>query len=441
MATDSPFTIRLYDKSRQWLSNIGAPRALSGSVLQHAAGSFQLTLDPDDPNLDDVMAKGARIAIDYLGAPLFTGMRRPISGSLSTDGPVQCTIQGDRRLLDNTLALVVPSGPILPTTISGTSAGRLAQAVQTDVAGADGTAQGQTGYMVWPAGVSSAEAAIKYILSANLGRAYEPVTVAPNQNRGGDARAAGILPQVRMATLAEAVQPILDWSGLTLTAVRSLQGVVVVDVSEPEPWPGSFTVASGVVTGGTWSLTPPSATRMILGGPGQDAARAFWQVNDATGLEDEYGDRIEVFRDATGANLTWPEGLDQTLQVAKYYLLRSDVTDANKALFRAYMNAAGADGLDDGAALTSISATLAETDEFHFGGTDGLQLGDELTVTAASGVDFTDVVTEAQFAYTADAGLVVKPMLGDATTNNPGRAQARLISRLFAAQRRMARNR
>lgn len=440
MATESPFVIRVYDKARQWQGNIGAPQALSGSILQHAAGSFQLTLDPADPMLDDVMAKGSRIAIDYLDAPLFSGMRRPFSGALTSDGNVQCTIEGDRRVLNNHMALVVPTSPLLPTSISGTGPARLAQAVQTDAAGASGTVQGQTGYMVWPAEVSTAEAAIKYILGANLGRAFEPTTIKPNLNRGGDARAAGVLPQVRMAKLSEAIQPILDWSGLTLVALRSVLGTIEIDVREPEVWPGRFSVDSGVVTGGSWSIAPPSATRVILGGPGQDAARAFWQVNDQTGLEAEYGDSIEVFKDATGATLTWPQSLDQVQQVAKYYLLRTDVTAANKALFRAYLDQAGRDALADGAALTSIAATLSETEDFHALGLDGIQLGDEMTVTAANGVDFPDVVTEVKVAYTAADGVKVTPILGD-LSDSPDRTQARLIARLFAAMRRQAQNR
>lgn len=440
MATESPFTIRVYDKTRAWIGNIGAPEALTGSVLQHGPGSFQLTLREDEPYLDDVMAKGARIAIDYLDAPLFSGMRRGISGGLVRGTSPQCTIQGDRRLADNHLALVVPGAPLAPTSTSGSGSARLGQSVQVDTLGPAGTVDGQDGYMAWPSNLSAAESLVKWVLGQNLVRSREPVTIAPDQGRGGNARAAGVLPQVRMAKLSEAIQPILDWSGLTLTARRNAAGTVVMDVHESEPWPGEFTVASGVVTDGSWSIAPPTATRAILGGPGQDAARAFWQVNDATGLEDEYGDSIEVFKDATGATLQWPQGLDQTLQVAKYYLLRADVSDANKALFRAYLNTAGLGALEDGAPLTSIAATLAETGDFHYGGQDGVQLGDEVTVVAATGVPFTDVVTEAQFSYTSSNGLTVKPILGD-LTDNPDRKQARLIARLFAAQRRMARNR
>lgn len=442
MATDSPFLIRVYDKSRQWQGNIGAPEALTGSVLRHGAGSFQLTLDPAEEYLDVVMAKGSRIAIDYLGVPLFTGMRRGLTGPLVTAGDAgsspTCTIQGDRRVLDNHLALVAPSGPIMPTALSGD--GALAQAVQTGAAGAAGTIVGQGGYMTWPGNLSSAESLVKWVLAANLGRAYEPVTIKPDKGRGGNARAAGILPLVRMASLTEAIQPILDWSGLVVTALRNEAGTIEIDVHEPDLWPGTFTAESGVLTDGTWSVAPPTTTRVIVGGPGQDAARAFYQLNDATGLEAEYGDSIETFRDATGAQLTWPQNLAQTLQVAKFYLLRTDVTQADKDTFVAYLRAAGADGLADGLPLTSITASLSESEDFRYGGPDGLQLGDEVTVQATSGAEFTDVVTEAKFSYTASGGLSVTPILGD-LTDRPERKQANLIARLFAAQRRMARNR
>jgi hypothetical protein len=430
--------IRVYDKSGGWVGNIGAPESVKGSVLQHAPGSFQLALRENEPYLDAVMTPGARVAIDLRGAPLFSGMRRPISGGLVVGDSPTCTIQGDRRLLDNHLALVVPGGPLAPTATSG--AGRFGQAAQVDDLGPAGTVVGQGGYMQWPSSLSSAESLVKWLLSQNLVRSREPVVIATDQGRGGNARAAGVLPQVRMDKLSEAIQPLLDWSGLTLTALRDRSGMVVVDVRESFAWPAAFTVESGVVVDGSWSITPPSATRIILGGPGQDAARAFWQVNDATGLEDEYGDSIEVFKDATGATLTWPQSLDQSLQVAKYYLLRSDVSEGNKALFRSYLDEAARGALADGAPLTSIAAELAETDQFHYGGAQGVLLGDELTVTAASGVDFHDVVTEAAISYTASEGLTVDTKLGD-LTDNPDRKQARLIARLFAAQRRAARNR
>jgi hypothetical protein len=430
--------IRVYDKTGGWIGNVGAPESVKGSVLQHGPGSFQLTLRENEPYLDAIMTPGARIAMDLRGAPLFSGMRRPIGNGLVVGGSPTCTIQGDRRLLDNHLALVVPGGPLAPTSTSG--AGRLGQAVVTDAAGPDGTVVGQGGYMQWPAELSTAESLVKWLLTQNLVRSREPVVIAPDQGRGGDARAAGVLPQVRMDKLSEAIQPLLDWSGLTLTALRNRSGLVVVEVRESFAWPAAFTVESGVVVDGSWTITPPSATRVILGGPGEDAARAFWQVNDATGLEDEYGDSIEVFKDATGATLTWPQSLDQSLQVAKYYLLRTDVTEANKTLFRAYLDEAARGALVDGLPVTSIAAELAETDQFHFGGQQGVLLGDELTVTAASGVDFHDVATEAEVTYTASEGLAVKTKLGD-LSDSPDRKQARLIARLFAAQRRMARNR
>lgn len=434
---DNPFEIRVYTKTREWVGNIGSPESLAGSVLQHGPGSMKLTLRQDEPYLAAMTAKGARVGIDYLGERLFSGMSRLSAGGLLDQDAPTFTIQGDRRILDNHLALVAPGGAIVPTAISGT--GRLAQSVQVDDVGPAGTIVGQSGYMEWPDSLSSAESLVKWIVGQNLQRAYEPVVVAPDQGRGGNARSAGVLPQVRMAKISEAIQTILDWSGLTLTAVRNRAGTIVIDVRESLAWPAKFTVDSGVVAGGDWSVAPPSATRILIGGPGEDAARAFWQVNAPSALEDEYGDSIEVFKDATGATLQWPQSLAQNLQVAKYYLLRSDVTDRNKALLRAYLNNAGREALADGEAVSSIAADLAETESFHFGGADGVLLGDEVTVTAASGVDFHDVVTEAEFSYTASSGLVVKTKLGD-LTNNPDRKQARLIARLIAAQRRAARN-
>jgi hypothetical protein len=444
VASESPLEIRVYDKRLAWQGNVGQPIALSGSVLEAAPGSFQLTLGQSDPMVDDVLAKGARIGITYRDAPLFSGMRRGLSGSITASGHVQATFQGDRRMLTNTLAIVAHANPISPSSLDGsTPEGRAQAHLQANVPlGPVGTIQGQYGYTVWPVGEGQrpvpAETAVKWLVRVHLvERLGRPVRIAPDLGRGGVVP----LPLLRNPSVAEGVQPILDAAGLILTAVqRPGDEFVTIDVKERDLWPAPLTSAAGVVDGGSWSLNPPSATRAFVGGPGQDAARAFFEVRDATGLEDDYGDVIEVFRDATGANLKWPDTLSDQYRIAKYFLQRPEIPDADKAAFRTYIAAAGDDALSDGAATTSVNAKLAETEQLYYGGADGVQLGDRITVETEGGVLLEDVVTEAEFSYTASKGVSVTPILG-ARKDDPNRMLGTAIVRLAAGQRRIQRER
>lgn len=440
MATESPFTLSVYDKRLQLQGVIGSPVAVAGSVLLHKPGSFQLTLNADDPMVDDVLAKGSRLGIQYRGQPLFSGKRRALSGEITAAGNVQCTFQGDRRELENVLALIAPTNPISPTTLDGSTAAGQAQAPLPPgaVAGAPGTTTNQSSYTLWPDSIDSAEAAVKWLLTVNLiDRVRRPVYIPPSLGRGGQVP----LPNLRNPSLAEGIQGILDASGLQVVAIQKPgDEFVTIDVVQSGTWAAPLTKASGILDGGTYSLTPPTATRILVGGPGENAARAFFELRDKTGLEDEYGDVIEVFRDATGANLKWPDSLATQYKVPAYFMLRTEVPDGDRALFRSYVDEAGTKGLDEGKPTASVSATLSETEQFYFGGTDGIQLGDQVTIVTEGGVSLEDVVTEGEFTYTASGGLEVSPILG-ARRDDPNRRTADAIVRLASGQRSIQRDR
>lgn len=440
MATESPFALTVYDKRLRPVGAIGSPVAVNGSVLLHKPGSFQLVLDPADPMVEDVLAKGSRLGVEYRGQPLFSGKRRALSGGITAAGNVQCTFQGDRRELDNVLALIAPGNPITPTSLDASTAAGQAQAPLPPgtLAPAPGTTGVQAAYTIWPDDLDSAESAIKWLLTTNLvDRVRRPVYIPPSQGRGGQVP----LPNLRNPPLSEAIQSILDASGLQVTAIQKRgDEFVTIDVRQSGVWAAPLTKESGILDDGVWSLTPPTATRMLIGGPGEGAARAFFELRDSTGLEDEYGDVIEVFRDATGANLKWPDSLSAQYKVPAYFLLRNEVPDADKALFRSYINTAGQSGLVEGQPTTSVSATLSETEQFYFGGSDGIQLGDRVTIKTEGGVTLEDVVTEGKFSYTASGGLDVSPILG-ARKDDPNRRIADAIVRLATGQRTIQRDR
>lgn len=446
----NPFTCDVYDKARQWVGRITDPVAIDGSVKHNALGGFQFRIKASDPMTEDILTHGARVGITYRGLRLMSGAVRTPSGSLGAGGDIVFQVQDDWRMLANTIAYVNPLNPLAPTTLE--AAANEAQAWLPggySDAGPDGTTQGQVGYYLWPDGsaasggvvVNTAEAAVKHLIRSNLGnRLGLPITVAADLARGGDARAAGMLPPVRMAKVSEAILPLLNWSGMGLSALQHEgSDVIEFDTYQPNIWPAELTVASGIVSAGTWTLGNPNATRSVVGGPGEGVNRAFWGVSDSTGLEAEYGDIIEVFRDATGATLSWPASLTEAYKVAKYFLLRADIPALDKSKFQAYLIAAGRAGLAEGVPTSSVTATLSETDSFHFGGADGVGLGDRITIKADSGALFTDVITEAKFSLTADK-LTVEPILGT-KTDDPARQLADAITRLATAQRKLSTSR
>lgn len=440
----NPLTCDVYDKTMRWQGRITDPVSIAGSVRANALGAFEYRIRATDPMAEDILRKGTRISMSYLGQPLMSGMVRAKQGSLLASGDLVFQLQDDWRWLVNTLALVNPGNVLMPTSLSATTAAGWAQASLpggSGDAGADGTIQGQSGFYQWAGTISTAEGAIKRIIADNLrDRLGRNVTIKPNLSRGGDAAAAGMLPIVRNSNVAEAVQALLDWSGLVLKLIqRPGTETVEVDVYEPSVWAAPLTVASGIVPDGLWTMAPPLATRALVGGPGEGPARAFWEERDTGTLEADYGDIIEVFRDATGADLKWPSTLADTYRVAKYYLLRPEVSAAAKTALSNYLAAAGRKGLGEGKATTSVSATLSETETFHFGGVDGIQLGDLVNVTSATGSVFVERITEASFTLAAD-GFSVQPILGD-KTGSTDRKLATAIAKLAASQRKLSASR
>ncbi|MGK4422132.1 Gp37-like protein, partial [Klebsiella pneumoniae] len=88
--------------------------------------------------------------------------------------------------------------------------------------------------------------------------------------------------------------------------------------------------------GYSFERTGPTATRVIVGGRNEGVDREFVEFRD-TALETDWGDIIEVFKDARNTE----EGADLTV-------------DAREALA-------------EGRPTSGISTTLNETDRFRYG--------------------------------------------------------------------------
>lgn len=441
-----PFEMIVWNKNYERQQQLGAPAYANFTPRWRGSGSGEFAVDADARINRYLQTKGARLTCWYRGEHLISGRVRARQGPVRADGTVIYQLRDDYAWTGQTLGWVMPaagahsSGHIAPATLDDD-----AQAYDPD-GGPAGLDDG-SGYYPWPTDVNSAETAIKRLIAVNFTRLGRPYQMAPDLGRGGNARAAGMLPLVRMDPLDEVLGDLLDWSGLGLRIWQQPgDDVSTVDVWTPKTWTQNLSVASGIIPDGTYDVTDPEATRIVLGSNGDDAARAFWSVNDTTGLEDDYGDIIEVFRDATGAQLEWSDDTPDSLQIAKYYLLRSDVTSDNKAKFLSYLNSEGAKALATGRPTSGLNISLAETPSFHFHGDGsdgtpaGFHVGDQIAAILTDGQAVTERITECTVSWSAgddsDGAFKVSPQVGP-IQDDPTAGLAQAIAALAAAQRRI----
>lgn len=445
-----PGAIDIYDKSFTWIGRIGNPISIRGSVVFNGLSTFTVEVSADDRLVPDLIEYGARVTMIYKDKQLFSGMITGVTGSLLSSGSVFLEMQSDWRILQNTVALVRPGNQIEATAISVKNVDNAAAQAQAwlpggaTTQGTSGTTIGQVGYYQWASSVTYSETALKTIIGENvITRLGRPVTLATDLNRGGNIKAAGKLPEVRMRRLDDVCLEILSFDGLGLTLQQATRAnTITVDVYEPDVWDMPLTVNSGVVVGGSWSIQSPTTTRAILGGPGDLADRHF--INYTTGssaLEAAWGDVVEVFKDATSsADLIYPEGITvEEQKVAKYYELRTDVTTAQKTTYRNSLNAFGAKAIADGSPKFGITAELSETETFTFGGTTGVQLGDTVTIEGLGGTLYEDIITECKFDF-GDQKFQVTPIVGK-RVDDPSVQIANAINTLANSQRRISSDR
>lgn len=449
VVTYFPGRIDVYANDFTWVGTIGNPISITGSAVFNGLSVFQVELSADDPIISDLVEPGARVTMIYRDADLFSGVVTAIQGSILRNGSITVTLESDWRILTNTLAFIRPANQVEATAISVKNTTNPAAEAQAwlpggaSTQGTSGTTIGQTGYYYWDPSVVYAETAIKTLITENaVTRLGRPITVAPDLLRGGDIKTPGLLPLLRLETLEAASKMILALDGLGLTIQQVPRSTTITaDVFVPGVWDMPLTADSGVIAEGSWSFKAPTMTRAFLGGPGDIADRYFKSFTDTTGLEAEYNDIVEVFQDASsGADIIWPEGLTvEELKVAKYYLLRTDVSPADKARFSASIAAVASQSLAEGLPKYGINATLSETDTFHFGGSDGIQLGDTVTIKSITGELFTEQITQADFEF-GNGTFNVTPILGH-VENDPNQQLAQTIAQLARAQRRISKDR
>ena len=368
---DSPFVVTVWDGGFGRAGWVGDPLGLSVTARHNAVSTGELTVASDHRRLPDLVAPGARVTIDYAGSRVLSGPVRSLRGAgPASSGTVTVGVESDWRLLHRILGWPVP----------GNALGSQNQAY--DVRSGD------------------AESVLKGFVTANaVTRLGLPVTVATNHSRG-----ASIKVSTRFHPLADRLFPAVEEAGLGVSVVQDdATRKLVVDVYEPAVYPRTLTERSGVVQDWSWSTVAPGATRVIAGDQGEATARAFTTTIDSA-LETEWGDKIEVFRDAR------------------------DTADATTLTQRR------AETLADGAPKTGLKVTLSETSTFRYGTT--VNVGDRVPLEVGPGVIITDVLREAALTWTPQDGLDVEPVIGE-RTDDPSTVTAKAISALARRQREL----
>lgn len=350
-----PFRISIYDKGFSPLDWVGAPLEVRVTVRLNAAASATFTLDSDDEQVGVLTAPGARCVIEYVHDPenpnspmfLLSGALGERDGESSATGTRTFEVFDDFAYVMGFVGVPNPAGDI------------------TEQGGEDAY------YTV----TGPAETVLKAHVDAVAGWYGVPVTTATDLGRGAATTVA-----VRMHPLKDRLFPAITNAGVRVTVRQSGAGIVV-DCTEPTVLTTPLTEASGVVKSGKFHTSPPTITRVIVGGGGEGTARV-WALESDAALEAEWG------------------------------MVLPAVIDARDTSDPAVLSARALAKLAEGAPTAGVSAALAETDDFRFGVT--VDIGDIAPVQLLGAPTVEDHMTEVELTYTVPDDLLVTPHVGEA---------------------------
>lgn len=463
MEQDRQLRFTLLDKDGNWLGVVGDFDYLTVTERWLAQGTGEISVSATHPKLPQMIEAGARYTVDLINetntpVQVSRGSLRDPVGSFVPGGSVRFQLEDDWRVLQNILVRVRPDEALEASSLTDT-----AQSNEATPPAPSGTDTGRTGYWLFGGGATPiiAEDGVLGILAVHLAARWlaefgtSRFSMPISEGRGPNVRS--MVEQFRFCTIAEAVGPILEYANLGLMFNQfSSPGSTALEFAviwEPLTWPITLTPDSGTVVDGEWSLSSPTATDAVVGGPGELASRAFIGETDSD-LRTEYSDLIEVFRNATGAPLVWPTTLAEQYRVAKYFHLLTiadGVTVAEQTAFAQFLETAAADVLAEGAPTSGVSIELQESTGFRFGGIPvavgvvgdraGFATGDMVTVapsaqTALTGLTFTSRITETTLTQ-SKTGLTITPQVGK-RIGDPDQLMADTVRAIADSNRRQA---
>lgn len=373
--------ITLFTPDYRRVAPINFFESLKLSLKWNGLSTLELVVSGDHSRLDGLTRPGARLVVDYGGGQIFSGPVRRVHGV----GPwrssrVTITCEDDIRLLWRMLLWPVP--------------------YRSSIIGMEWRANRDYAHYS-----GAAESVAKKALRDNTWRFPPDIFMVDDKSRGHYIKDF----QARFHVFADKLLPVLSWARMTVTVkqfenVKQDQRGLLFDCVPAVTREHVLTAESGSIVSWEYVRDAPKATSVVVGGRGEGRDRLFCEDFDAL-AEDEWFDRVEVFKDARNTDSEHVHLIDEAEQV-----------------------------LSELGATSGFKIELAESDVLRFG-PGRLMPGDLIYVDVGSG-PIAEIVRQidVECVSPGDGWTKVTPIAGD-YEDNPSALLARRVADLAAGVR------
>ena len=373
--------VTLFTPDYRRVAPINFFESLKLSLKWNGLSTLELVVSGDHSRLDGLTRPGARLVVDYGGGQIFSGPVRRVHGV----GPwqssrVTITCEDDIRLLWRMLLWPVP--------------------YRSSIIGMEWRANRDYAHYS-----GAAESVAKKALRDNTWRFPPDIFMVDDKSRGRYIKDF----QARFHVFADKLLPVLSWARMTVTVkqfenVKQDQRGLLFDCVPAVTREHVLTAESGSIVSWEYVRDAPKATAVVVGGRGEGKDRLFCEDFDAL-AEDEWFDRVEVFKDARNTDSEHVHLIDEAERV-----------------------------LSESGATSGFKIELAESDVLRFG-PGNLMPGDLIYVDVGSG-PIAEIVRQidVECVSPGDGWTKVTPIAGD-YEDNPSALLARRVAGLAAGVR------
>lgn len=373
--------VTLFTPDYRRVAPINFFESLKLSLKWNGLSTLELVVSGDHSRLDGLTRPGARLVVDYGGGQIFSGPVRRVHGV----GPwqssrVTITCEDDIRLLWRMLLWPVP--------------------YRSSIIGMEWRANRDYAHYS-----GAAESVAKKALRDNSWRFPPDIFMVDDKSRGRYIKDF----QARFHVFADKLLPVLSWARMTVTVkqfenVKQDQRGLLFDCVPAVTREHVLTAESGSIVSWEYVRDAPKATAVVVGGRGEGKDRLFCEDFDAL-AEDEWFDRVEVFKDARNTDSEHVHLIDEAERV-----------------------------LSESGATSGFKIELAESDVLRFG-PGNLMPGDLIYVDVGSG-PIAEIVRQidVECVSPGDGWTKVTPIAGD-YEDNPSALLARRVADLAAGVR------
>lgn len=373
--------VTLFTPDYRRVAPINFFESLKLSLKWNGLSTLELVVSGDHSRLDGLTRPGARLVVDYGGGQIFSGPVRRVHGV----GPwrssrVTITCEDDIRLLWRMLLWPVP--------------------YRSSIIGMEWRADRDYAHYS-----GAAESVAKKALRDNTWRFPPDIFMVDDKSRGSYIKDF----QARFHVFADKLLPVLSWARMTVTVkqfenVKQDQRGLLFDCVPAVTREHVLTAESGSIVSWEYVRDAPKAMAVVVGGRGEGKDRLFCEDFDAL-AEDEWFDRVEVFKDARNTDSEHVHLIDEAERV-----------------------------LSESGATSGFKIELAESDVLRFG-PGNLMPGDLIYVDVGSG-PIAEIVRQidVECVSPGDGWTKVTPIAGD-YEDNPSALLARRVADLAAGVR------